>query len=79
MFPVPLPRPGYYPAALTDFVACVPSAACPGVDPTSVQSAYARLLDTGGPDLDNLLQRFYASRSQPGVALVRGPGLRLLG
>jgi hypothetical protein len=75
MFPVPLPRPGYYPATLTEFVACVPSAACPGVDTTSVQSAYARLLGTRGPDLDNLLLRFYASRPPPGAVLVRGPGL----
>lgn len=71
MFPIPLPRPGYYPATLTDFVACVPPAACPGVEPVGVQAAYTRLLGTGGPDLDNLLQRFYASRPPPGAALVR--------
>ena len=56
MFPVPLPKPGYYAATLTDLQACVPLTACPGVDPGAVQEAYQRLLSAGGDGIERLLQ-----------------------
>ena len=37
LFPAPLPHPGYYPVSLTDFVACIPASACPGIDAAGVQ------------------------------------------
>jgi hypothetical protein len=40
LFPVPLPRPGFYGQSLTQFTSCVPAAACPGVDAAFVSSLY---------------------------------------
>jgi hypothetical protein len=56
LFPVPLPKPGYYAASLTDLQACVPLTACPGVDTGAVQEAYQRLLSAGGDGIEQLLQ-----------------------
>ncbi len=67
LFPVPLPKPGYYAASPRDLLACVPPAACPGVDPDAVREAYQRLLDAGGDGIDQLLRLFNAT----GVSLVR--------
>jgi hypothetical protein len=61
LFPVPLPKPGYYAASPRDMIACVPPAACPGLDPGAVQEAYQRLLDAEGDDLDHLLLMFNAT------------------
>jgi hypothetical protein len=66
MFPVPLPHPGYYPANITDFVACVPPAACPGVDATAIETTYSQLRIAGSADVDNLLALFAAVGGGPG-------------
>jgi hypothetical protein len=60
MFPVPLPRPGYFASSLTELQACVPPAACPGVTPTVVDAAYQQLLGSSSRDdqVDRLLEWF---------------------
>ncbi len=58
LFPVPLPKPGFYAESARSLSACVPPTACPGVDPAAVRTAYQRLLDTGGEELDRLLHLF---------------------
>jgi hypothetical protein len=58
MFPVPLPRAGFYAASILDFKACVPPVACPGVDAEAVSAEYTKLL-AGSPDEARaLLSRF---------------------
>jgi hypothetical protein len=63
LFPVPLPRPGFYSQSLAQFTSCVPAAACPGVDAATVAAQYRSLL-AGGPvvaaQLKALLQQFFA-------------------
>lgn len=60
LFPVPLPKPGFYPSptSFTEFEACVPSTACPGVDAAAVADAYSVLLASvasGSRDMGTLL------------------------
>ncbi len=63
LFPVPLPRPGFYSQSLVQFTSCVPAEACPGVDTALVDAQYRSML-VGGPDvslrLDALLQHFFS-------------------
>jgi hypothetical protein len=47
LFPVPLPRPGFYSASLTSFSSCVPASACPGVDAQRVAASLRALLQGG--------------------------------
>ena len=62
LFPVPLPRPGFYGQSLVQFTSCVPAGACPGVDAAMVTAQYRSLL-AGGPgtaaQLRALLQQFF--------------------
>ena len=67
MFPVPLPVTGFYPLSLTEFSACVPPAACPGVNADAVRAAYARVLSGTAPSgsdgaspLANLLAHYFS-------------------
>jgi hypothetical protein len=61
LFPAPLPLPGFYASSLTEFPACVPSIACPGMDAPAVASAYTQLL--GSDALDALLLGWSTSGS----------------
>lgn len=40
LFPLPLPRPGFFANTWQNFTSCVPASACPGVDSTAVQAAF---------------------------------------
>jgi hypothetical protein len=62
LFPVPLPRPGFYSQSLAQFTSCVPAAACPGVDAVLVAAQYRSLLAGGpasAPQLEAMLQQFF--------------------
>jgi hypothetical protein len=60
LFPVPLPKPGFYETSLTNFSACVPVEACPGVDAGQVSAAYAAYLAGGSSGaLGALLSQFW--------------------
>jgi hypothetical protein len=41
LFPLPLPKPGFYADSMTKFVSCVPAAACPGVNASAVAAAFS--------------------------------------
>ena len=49
LFPVPLPKPGFFSTSMTSFSSCVPASACPGVDAQLVSASYSALL-LGGPN-----------------------------
>ncbi len=62
LFPVPLPRPGFYSQSLALFTSCVPAAACPGVDAALVATQYHMLVaggPTSAPQLEAMLQQFF--------------------
>ncbi len=62
LFPVPLPRPGFYSQSLARFTSCVPAAACPGVDAVLVTAQYRSLLAGGAGtsmQLDAMLRQFF--------------------
>jgi hypothetical protein len=62
LFPVPLPRPGFYSQSLAQFTSCVPAAACPGVDAVLVAAQYRSLLAGGpaaAPQLEAMLRQFF--------------------
>ncbi len=62
LFPVPLPRPGFYSQSLAQFTSCVPAAACPGVDAVLVTAQYRSLLAGGAGtslQLDAILRQFF--------------------
>lgn len=55
LFPVPLPLPGFYPVSLTEFLACVPTTACAGVDVAEVRAMLAA--SQSSADASRVLER----------------------
>jgi hypothetical protein len=51
LFPVPVPLPGFYSTALTQFSSCVPASACLGVDVQRVTASFSSLLLGGVEEL----------------------------
>jgi hypothetical protein len=38
---VPLPRPGFYQATVTEYLSCVPTTACPGVSSDQIKTSFS--------------------------------------
>ena len=57
LFPLPLPKPGFYAESMTKFVSCVPTAACPGVNASAVAAAFSIPAASGVLRCDHLSTR----------------------
>jgi hypothetical protein len=47
LFPMPLPRPGFFATSLTKMESCVPAAACPGVNSSAVSATFSKPVAAG--------------------------------